>query len=153
MHAVDAVRKPLVTVAADDSIARAAQLMDNHAVGALVVFDGERPVGMVTDRDIAIRAVARGVPNDARVDAVMSPGVIALPAAAELRRALPIFHSNAIRRLPLVDDAGRIVGVLTTDDLLIDLVADLGEIMRPITGQVVFGHAEPANLPIRRDSD
>jgi CBS domain-containing protein len=142
-----------VSVAAEDSIARAAQLMDTHAVGALVVFDGERPVGMVTDRDIAIRAVARGVPSDARVDAVMSPGVIALPAEAELRRALPIFHSHAIRRLPLVDDAGKIVGVLTTDDLLIDLVADLGEIMRPITGQVVFGHAESANVPIRQNSD
>jgi CBS domain-containing protein len=153
MLAVDAVRKPLVTVAVDDSIARAAQLMDDHAVGALVVFDGDRPVGIVTDRDIAIRAVAGGVPNDARVDAVMSPGVIALPAGAELRRALPIFHSHAIRRLPLVDDEGKIVGVLTTDDLLIDLVADLGEIMRPITGQVVFGHAEPANLPIPQHSD
>jgi CBS domain-containing protein len=153
MLAVDAVRKPVVSVAAGDSIARAAQLMETHVVGALVVLDGDRPVGMVTDRDIAIRAVARGVPNDARVDAVMSPGVIALPAGAELRRALPIFHSHAIRRLPLVDDAGKIVGVLTTDDLLIDLVSDLGESLRPITGQVVFGSAEPSNLPIRQDSD
>jgi CBS domain-containing protein len=147
MLALDAVRKPMVAVGASDSIARAAQLMDTSAVGAVVVFDGERPVGMLTDRDIAVRAVARGIPPDARVDAVMSPGLIALPADAELRRALATFHSHAIRRLPLVDDDGRIVGVVSTDDLLVDLISDLGDVVRPITGQVVFGHPEPANLP------
>lgn len=150
MRAVDAIRKPPATIEADDSIAQAARLMDSLVVGALIVMDGAQPVGMVTDRDIAIRAVARGVPTDARVDSVMSHGVIALPASAELRQALPIFHSHAIRRLPLVED-GRIVGMLTTDDLLIDLVTDLGDIVRPITGQVVFGHPEPANLPVHAD--
>ena len=122
--------------------------MDDHVVGALVVVEGDRPVGMITDRDITIRAVARNVPPDARVDSIMSRGVIALPADAEMRHALPLFHSHAIRRLPLVEN-GRIVGMLTTDDLLIDLVADLGEIVRPITGQVVFGFPEPQRLPAR----
>ena len=73
MRAVDAVRKAPVTITANETIAQAAQLMDRQVVGALVVMDGDRPVGVVTDRDIAIRAVARGVPVDARVDAVMSP--------------------------------------------------------------------------------
>jgi signal-transduction protein with cAMP-binding, CBS, and nucleotidyltransferase domain len=149
MRAIDAVRKPPATVASDASIADAARMMDTLVIGALVVMDGDRPVGVVTDRDIAIRSVARDVPTDARVDAVMSSGVIAMEAGAELRMALTIFHSHAIRRLPLVED-GRIVGMLTTDDLLIDIVADLGEIVRPITGQVVFGYSEPANLPARR---
>jgi CBS domain-containing protein len=141
MRAVDAVRKPVTTISGDASIAEAAQLMDSRVIGALVVVDGERPVGMVTDRDITVRGVGRGMPADARVDAVMSPGVIAIDADVELRQALPILHSHAIRRLPLVRD-GQVVGMLTTDDLLIDLVADLGEIVRPITGQVVFGYAE-----------
>ena len=152
MRAVDAVRKPPVTIAPEASIAEAARLMDSQVVGALVVMDGARPVGVVTDRDIAIRAVARDVPADARVDAVMSPGVIALDADADLRHALPIFRSHAVRRLPLVRD-GRIVGMLTTDDLLIDLVADLGDLVRPITGQVVFGYPEHPDLPARRDAD
>jgi CBS domain-containing protein len=149
MRAVDAVRKPVATVAADASIAQAAQLMDSQVVGALVVVDGDRPVGVVTDRDITVRGVARGLPADARVDAVMSPGVIALDADAELRQALPIFHSHAIRRVPLVEN-GRLVGMLTTDDLLIDLVADLGEIVRPITGQVVFGYPETTRPQIEQ---
>jgi signal-transduction protein with cAMP-binding, CBS, and nucleotidyltransferase domain len=152
MRAVDAVRKPVVTIAAEAPIAEAARLMDSRVVGALVVMDSDRPVGIVTDRDIAVRAVARDVPADARVDAVMSQGVVALDAEADMRKALSIFHSHAIRRLPLVED-GSIVGMLTTDDLLIDFVADLGDLVRPITGQVVFGHPDRADLPVPRRSD
>jgi predicted transcriptional regulator len=125
--------------------------MDNKVVGALVVMDAARPVGVVTDRDITTRAVARDVPADARVDAIMSPGVIAMNADEDLRHALPIFRSHAIRRLPLVRD-GHIVGMLTTDDLLIDLVADLGDLVRPITGQVVFGYPQHSDLPAERNS-
>ena len=82
----------------------------------------------------------------------MSQGVVALDADSDLREALPIFHSHAIRRLPLVED-GHMVGMITTDDLLVDLVADLGDLVRPITGQVVFGHAEQSDLPARRHSE
>ncbi len=151
MRAVDAIRKPPVTIAADASIAAAARLMDTQVVGALLVMDGDRPVGMVTDRDITVRAVARDVPADARVDAIMSHDVVTLDADADLRQAMSIFHTHAIRRLPLVKE-GHMVGMLTTDDLLIDLVADLGDLMRPITGQVVFGHPEQSDLPATRHS-
>ena len=150
MRTVDAIRKPPVTIAPEASIAEAARVLDSHVVGALVVIDGDRPVGVVTDRDIVVRAVARGIPADARVDSIMSPGVVAVSANADLREALAIFRSHAIRRLPLVED-GRIVGVLTTDDLLIDVAANLGDLVRPITGQVVFGYPEPSDLPARRD--
>ena len=151
MRAVDAIRKPPVTIAPEATIAEAARLMDRSVVGALVVVENDRPVGVVTDRDVAVRAVARDVPADARVDAIMSHGVIALDGDADLRCALPIFHSQAIRWLPLVQH-GRLVGMLTTDDLLIDLVADLGDLVRPITGQVVVGYPEHSDVPARRDS-
>jgi len=146
MRAVDSIRKSPVMIACEASITEAARLMDTHVVGALIVMDGDRPVGVVTDRDITVRAVARDIPADARIDAVMSHGVIALDADADLRQALPIFHSHAIRRLPLVK-AGRVVGLITADDLLVDLVADLGDLVRPITGQVVFGYPEQSDLP------
>jgi len=152
MRAVDAIRKPPVTITSEASIAEAARLMDTEVVGALIVMDGDRPVGVVTDRDITVRAVARDVPGDARVDAVMSHGVVALDADADLRQALSIFHSHAIRRLPLLED-GQMVGMITTDDLLIDLVADLGDLMRPTTGQVVFGHPERSDVPVPRVQD
>jgi signal-transduction protein with cAMP-binding, CBS, and nucleotidyltransferase domain len=149
MRAIDAIRKRPVTIDGAASIADAARLMDADAVGALVVTDGDRPVGIVTDRDLVVRAIARDVPADARVDAVMSSGIMALGADVDVRQALPIFRSHAIRRLPVVE-SGKIVGMLTADDLLIDLIADLGDVVRPITGQVVFGHAEPSDLPVQR---
>ena len=96
----------------------------------------------MTDRDIVLRGVARGVPGDGRIDSVMTTELVTLAASAELREALPIFRTHAIRRLPLVEEA-TVVGMISVDDLLIDLTADLADLAPPITGEVIFGHPEP----------
>jgi CBS domain-containing protein len=118
--------------------------MDLMAVGALVVVETDgRPVGIVTDRDLVVRAMARGLSPHARVDTVMSTDLVTMPPDADLREAFRIFDEHAIRRLPLV--AGdRLVGMLTIDDLVVDAVADLVRLVRPVTGQVLFGHPEPS---------
>jgi CBS domain-containing protein len=144
MHAVEAARKPPATIPADRTIAEAAQEMDRLAVGALVVVDaGDHPVGIVTDRDLAVRGLARRADPQGRVDAVMSTDLVVLAADADLRDALLIFESSALRRLPLVD-GDRVVGMLTMDDLVVDLTADLARLVRPVTAQVLFGHPEPS---------
>ena len=139
MRAVEAIRKRSVTVAPDASLRHAAELMEQASVGALVVLDGERLVGIVTDRDVVVRGVARDLPADARVDAVMTTDVVTIDADADLRVVLPMFRTHALRRIPLMKD-GRVAGMLTVDDLLIDLVNDLADVVRPITGEVVFGN-------------
>lgn len=149
MKAKDAVRKTLVTVEADARVHTAAKLMDEHAVGALVVTSGDEFVGIVTDRDLVTRGYARDLPSDARVDGLMSADLVTMPADADLRDALPIFRTHAFRRLPLTE-GGKVVAMLTVDDLLIDLVADLGDVVRPITGEVIFGHPEPKGPDDRR---
>jgi CBS domain-containing protein len=138
MQAREAIRKAPTTIPSGSSIADAARLMDRKMIGALVVVDGDRPVGIVTDRDLAVRGLGRQLPGDASVDRVMSPDLVTLPADADLRKAINTFYSHAIRRLPLVED-GRMVGMLTVDDLMIDLVNDLDSLVRPVFGQVVFG--------------
>jgi CBS domain-containing protein len=143
MQARDAARKPPVTVAPETRIAEVAALMDQAVVGGVVVVDGDRPVGIVTDRDLAVRALARRVPYDARVDSVMSTDLVTLDASADLRDAIRIFSSHPIRRLPLLD-GGRMVGMITIDDLVVGVTSDLAELIRPLTGQLVFGHPEPA---------
>lgn len=144
MQAKEAARKPPATIGRDHTITEAAQAMDRLVVGALVVVDADgRPVGIVTDRDLAVRALAHRLSPDARIDAVMSTDLVTLPATADLRDALTIFEGHAIRRLPLVED-GRLSGMVTVDDLAVDLAADLGRLVRPVTGQVLFGHPEPA---------
>ncbi len=141
MRAIEAIRKPAVTVSPEATLQHAAQLMDTHAVGSLVVVRGDEVRGIVTDRDLVLRGVARALPSDARVDAVMTADVVTMDADDDLRGVLPRFASNAIRRVPLVRD-GKLVGLLAVDDLLIDLIADLNDLARPITGEVIFGHRE-----------
>jgi CBS domain-containing protein len=143
MHAIEAARKPPATITSDRTIVEAADEMDRLAVGALVVVEpGGRPVGIVTDRDLVVRAVARRTSPDARVDSVMSTDLITLAPDADLRDALRIFERHAVRRLPLVADE-QVVGIVTTDDLIVDMADDLARLSRPITAQVLFGHREP----------
>jgi CBS domain-containing protein len=142
MHAIEAARKPPATIAADRTITEAADEMDRLAVGALVVVESGRPVGIVTDRDLVVRAMARRADPGARIDSVMSTELITLSPDADLHDALRIFDRHAIRRLPLVAD-DELVGVVTMDDLVVDAAADLARLTRPITAQVIFGHREP----------
>jgi CBS domain-containing protein len=142
MRVTELFRKPPVTIPAAATLADAAALMDNEVVGAVVVVEDGRPVGIVTDRDIVLRGVARRLPPDARVDAVMSTEVVTLPADADIAEAVAVFDRHPFRRLPLVED-GRIVGMVTVDDLVVDAVADFTRLLRPILGQVLFGHPEP----------
>lgn len=142
MRAIEAARRQPATIGADHTITEAADAMDRLAVGALVVCEHDgRPVGIVTDRDLVVRALARRLSPDARVDAVMTTDLVTLAPDADLRAALGVFEAHPIRRLPLVSD-GRLVGMVTMDDLVVDLSGDLARLIRPITGQVLFGHRE-----------
>jgi CBS domain-containing protein len=68
MKIIESVRRPKVIVAPDESIHTAAVLMEKTGVGALAVVDGQRLVGIVTDRDLVRRAIAQRTPDDARID-------------------------------------------------------------------------------------
>lgn len=148
MKITEGLRKTGLSVAPDSTLRQAAELMESDAVGALAVVEDDRPVGIVTDRDLVRRAVAAGVAPDARIDSVMSSPVITIDADADLREAFAIFEQKAVRRLVVQRD-GRFVGILSADDLLIDLAADLSAVVRPIGAEVLFGHRDssvPAKL-------
>jgi CBS domain-containing protein len=147
MRAIDATRKPIVTIDAAKTIEDAAQCMHDAPVGALVVMDGEMPVGIVTDRDIVVRGVRRAIPVDGRVDSVMTTGVVAFDADGDLHDALNVLRAHRFRRLPLVRD-GKLVGLLSTDDVLIDLASRLVDVVHPITGQVLYTEHERDLVPV-----
>ena len=150
MNVKDAIRKSPVTVAPSETLAEAARKMDQAAVGALMVVEDGRPVGVVTDRDVVVRGVAARLSADARVDSVMTTGVIAIDAGADLREAISLFGRHAIRRLPVVD-GDQVCGLISLDDIVTDLTHDLADATRPLTAQVLFGHPEPrAALPLPR---
>lgn len=138
--------RPPVTASPDTTIADAARLMAREAVGSLIITQGEQLVGIVTDRDLVVRALARNLPLDTRVDDVMSMNVIALDAGADVRDALRAFGHHAVRRLPIVDH-DKVSGLLSLDDLVVALASQFGEVTQGLTAQLLFPHAfDEANL-------
>ncbi|MGV3742900.1 MAG: CBS domain-containing protein [Burkholderiaceae bacterium] len=107
-------------VSPQDTVRSAALIMDQLNVGALPVCDGERLVGMVTDRDITVRAVSAGIaPDDARVDDVMSTDVRWCFDDQPLDEVMRHMANTQIRRIPVIshDDAQRLVGMVSLGDL------------------------------------
>ena len=127
--------RPPVTASPATTIQQAAALMARDAVGTLVITEGERVVGIVTDRDVVVRAVAKNLPLDSRIDGVMSMNVIALDAGTDVRDALHAFGQHAVRRLPIVS------GLLSLDDVVVALAGQFGEVTRGMSAQLLFPHA------------
>jgi len=136
MRTIDAVRRSAIAMRPDQTIQAAAEIMEVAGVGAIAIVDGETLCGIVTDRDLVRRALAKRLPSDARIDAVMSTPVVTIDADADLRDASALLGSRALRRLPIVQ-GGRFVGMLTVDDLLITLSADLADLTRPIRAETI----------------
>lgn len=145
MRTIEAVRRSGVGVRPDQTIHEAAGIMAEAGVGALAVIDDGVLVGIVTDRDLVRRGLARGLAGDARVDGVMTSPVVTIPADTDLHDAFGLFRTHAVRRLAVVR-AGHFVGMITVDDLLIDVAAELADLARPVTAEVLFGHHD-AEVP------
>ena len=142
MKIVDATRGSAIGIEPDRTVTHAAELMEQAGVGALVVLEGEAVIGMVTDRDLVRRALARRLPGDCRVDGVMTSPVVTVDADADVREAFALFGAHAVRRLPVIS-AGRFVGMFTIDDALVAVARDLGDLVRPVTAELLFVHRDP----------
>lgn len=99
-----------------DSIGSAATIMANCKAGALAVVDDGRVVGIVTDRDLALRGLASGLPGGSPVAAVMTAEPIICHPDDELADALSRMRLHGIRRLPVCTTQGALVGILSLDD-------------------------------------
>lgn len=110
--------KDVVSVPTNATVLEAARLMREHAIGDVLVVDGEQLWGVVTDRDIVTRVVAEGgSPNDTSVAEVSSKDPVAVRPEQDFREAVSLMRTHDIRRLPVVDDDDRLVGILTLGDL------------------------------------
>jgi CBS domain-containing protein len=132
--------RDVIIVRREDTILAAAKLMRQHHVGDVVVVDersGSRlPVGIVTDRDLVVEIMATELDQK-----VITVGDIMIEELATVKESLGVFEaiqymrSKAVRRLPVVDEQGALVGILTLDDLLQLLSEELAAIARLITSQ------------------
>lgn len=104
----------------DNTLVEAAGLMRELDVGGLPICEDERLAGMVTDRDIVVRGTAEGCdPNSTPVRDVMSLGIIAVSADQEVEEAARLMEEKQVRRLPVLDRARRLVGIVALGDLAI----------------------------------
>lgn len=107
-------------VGPDNTLVEAAGLMRELDVGALPVCEEDRIAGIVTDRDIAVRAVADGRdPNSTAVSEIMTPGVVYIFADQAVEEAARMMEEHEIRRLPVVNRQKRLVGILSLGDVAV----------------------------------
>ena len=118
MKVQDAMHKGAVWVEATTTIPEIAKQMRDLDIGAIPIGENDRLVGMITDRDIALRAVAEG--KDAtKLTArdVMSKGIVYCRDTEDVEDAVRIMEQKQIRRLPVLDDKKRMVGMLSLGDV------------------------------------
>ena len=120
----------------DDTLRHAAQLMKECDCGVLPVSDGDRLVGMITDRDIAVRGVAKGYGPDTPVRDLMTNDIVCARIDEDVEEVANKMSEAQVRRLPVVDEQERLCGIVSLGDLARDADPDTAE-------QALEGVAQP----------
>ena len=138
MQVKDVMTRDVTAIQPDATLEEAAAAMALLDVGPLPVCAGERLVGMLTDRDIVVRAVATGLdPIQARVRHVMTPAVVSCFEDEDVREAARLMEEHKIRRLVVLDRDEQLVGIVSLGDLAV------GTHDEQLVGEVVEVVSEP----------
>lgn len=162
---------PVLTASRDTTIVAAARMMREAHVGALVVVDDppgglpqapkrarralqSRPVGIVTDRDIVMAIVALDLePGVFFLGDLLNRPLVTADAGVSIRDGLALMNAKGIRRLPLVNTAGQLTGMVTLDDLIIEAARDLQQVANVIEREITSELAlRPSRIRARQAS-
>lgn len=120
MKIKDVMTKDIAYVNPDDNVERAAQLMSEYNVGSVPVCDNGKILGIVTDRDITLRSVAKGTESKSQsVREIMSSNPVCGSPEQDIHDAARIMSERQIRRLPIVDN-GNLVGMVALGDIAVE---------------------------------
>ncbi|MFZ8792446.1 MAG: CBS domain-containing protein [Acidilobaceae archaeon] len=118
LRVLDLVRRPPVTVGVGVSVRDVVRVMYENSIGSIVIVDDVgRPIGIFTERDL-LRLVAQGVSLDSPVDSVMSRDLVVVKGVEGVVKAAMLMSEHRIRHLPVVDDEGKLVGVISVRDVV-----------------------------------
>jgi CBS domain-containing protein len=114
----DVMQASPLTVPADETVLQAAKAMEEQDSSVAFAQSQGKVVGIVTERDIARRVVAKGAaPDKTRVNAIMTSPIIVISPETKIEEALKAMTSNKVRRLPVVDETGELAGMVTVADI------------------------------------
>jgi CBS domain-containing protein len=131
----DLMREDVVTATPGTAVTEVAERARAENVGSVVVVDGDEPVGIVTDRDIALRVVADGAdPTSTTASDVMTADPTTVDIEAGVMELSREMCGAGVRRMPVVD-GGELVGIVTLDDLDRLLVGELGNLAGVVAGE------------------
>ena len=118
MQAQELMTRDPVCCRPEDSARKAAELMSQHDCGAIpVVEESNHVCGMITDRDIAVRGVARGKSADAKVSELMTRDVECVSGDADVSEVERVMSNRQVRRVPIIDADGQLIGIVSQADL------------------------------------
>lgn len=124
----------VATAGPGETIADVAERMAEHNVGMVVVVDSDRPVGVLTDRDLVVRVMATGLdPKDVTASDIMTERPRSLDESTPIEEALAVMKGAGIRRIVVTGSDGGLAGVVALDDvleLLVEEMERIGEILR-----------------------
>ena len=122
-------RREVVVVNQGTPIKEAVKFMEEKNIGSVIVVGGGKPVGIVTDRDILLRVVNKGLdPEKSSVDDVMTKEIVTLKEGMGLFEALEQVKGKGIRRFPIVDARGNLKGIMTLDDIIYLLGKEMADV-------------------------
>lgn len=123
----------VLSVKPDATVSFVAGLMREKNIGCVIVTEDHRPVGIVTDRDIALRCETLCEdPESALIGRIMTTDIVTVRKDCGIFEAIQVMKSAGVRRMPIVDASGRLVALLTVDDLVRLLARELSDIARVI---------------------
>jgi CBS domain-containing protein len=130
--------KPPVTAAPDTTVQEAAHRMRSRKVGAVVIVNRRgKPIGVLTDRDIAVKVVAQGAdPATVRVGSLISRKPTVIHESAGILDATKLLSRRGVRRLPVVSQSGKLVGIISLDDLLMLIGSELSHIASTLASEL-----------------
>ncbi|KAF5090114.1 Hypoxic response protein 1 [anaerobic digester metagenome] len=137
MGIVKCCREQVVAVSPDTPAVEVARIMGEKNVGSVVVVTGDnRPTGILTDRDLAVRVMAQEKnPGEVRAGDILTRDVITFQDSMGVYEAIQKMTSEGIRRMPIVDDGGRLIGIVTMDDIVRMLGEEMAAIAKNIEKQ------------------
>lgn len=128
MKVSELMSSPAVTAVPATPLRDVARLMDEYGVGAVVMTENGPPIGIVTDRDLVLRGLAGALDPASPVSGVMSTPVITVDVNDGAQEAYRIFRRCGVRRLPVLDER-QVIGVLTVDDMLMDVFGRMADLL------------------------